>query len=227
MPKKFGLLFILSAPSGAGKSTIYRKLALRNKNVQFMVTCTTRLPRKGERNGRHYFFLTTEEFQRRIQAGSFVEWARVHDRYYGIPKERMEALLRQGKTVLLAVDVQGAQTLKEKYPGAVLSFLVPPSMDHLRRRLERRKESRESIEKRLHRAEAELLHVVNYDYVVVNDRLPQAVRQFEAILTAESLRVSRFLQNAPENLAVNWNGGHAWNRKSRKPKIQRVYSPSV
>ena len=189
MPK--GVLIILSAPSGTGKSTICRKLLGRRKGLKYSTSATTRLPRPGERNGRHYFFLTHEEFKRRIRCNEFLEWAVVHDEYYGTPRPFIEEELRRGAEVLLAIDIQGAAAIRRKLPDSVLVFVAPPSMGSLRERLAARGEPAESVAKRLANSRGEFAAAKRYDYVVVNDDLEKEVSQIECILIAESLKVGR------------------------------------
>src|SRR5579885_768782 len=186
-----GALVIISAPSGAGKTTICRKLLARRKDLRYSISCTTRAPRPGEKNGKHYFFLTREEFKRKIQRNEFLEWAVVHDEYYGTPRHFIDQQIKAGDDTLLAIDVQGAAAIRRKIPEAVLIFLVPPSMESLKERLAARRDSSDSVAKRLANSRGELTAAKNYDYLVVNDELEKAVDQVEAILTAERLRTSR------------------------------------
>lgn len=187
-----GFAVILSAPSGAGKSTICRKLLQRGKDLRYSISCTTRPPRPGEKDGRDYCFLDVEEFKRRIHRDEFLEWAQVHDHYYGTPKRFFDDVTAEGDILLLAIDVQGAQSIRRKRPQAVAIFLLPPSWRSLRERLQARcQDSKDSVERRLANARGELRHARRYDYVVVNDALPEAVEQIEAIITAERLRVTR------------------------------------
>lgn len=186
-----GFLVILSAPSGTGKSTICRKLLQRRKDLRYSISCTTREPRPGEKDGKHYFFVDKEEFKRRIQGNEFLEWAIVHDHYYGTPRKHVEESTGEGFSVLLAIDIQGAAAIRRKMPDAVLIFVTPPSIEALKERLAARKDASESVAKRLANARAELAAAKNYDYIVVNDELERAVEQISSILTAESLRTSR------------------------------------
>lgn len=186
-----GTVLIISAPSGAGKTTICRRLLAERKDVRYSVSCTTRPPRPGERNGKAYFFLDREEFKRKIQRHEFLEYAMVHDEYYGTPRSFIEETVASGRSVLLAIDVQGALAIRRKMPSAVLVFIMPPSIDALRERLAARKDHHESVAKRVAAARAEMAAAKDYDYVVVNDDLDDAVEQIDSILTAETLRTSR------------------------------------
>jgi guanylate kinase len=186
-----GALLIISAPSGAGKTTICRKLLARRKDLRYSTSCTTRAPRPGERNGKHYFFLTREDFKRKIQRGELLEWAMVHDEYYGTPRKFVEDEIKDGRNVIMAIDVQGAMAIRRKHPAAILVFVLPPSMDALKARLAGRRDASESVAKRLANSRGELAAAKDYDYVVVNDDLEKAVNQISAILTAETLKTSR------------------------------------
>ena len=186
-----GALLIISAPSGAGKTTICRKLLARRKDLRYSVSCTTRAPRSGEKNGRHYFFLSREDFKRKIARSELLEWAMVHDEYYGTPRRYVEDALKHGYDVIMAIDVQGAMSVRRKHPSAVLVFVLPPSLETLKARLAQRREAQESAAKRLANSRGELAALKNYDYVVVNEDLEKAVAQISSILTAESLRTAR------------------------------------
>lgn len=189
MPK--GFLVILSAPSGTGKSTICRKLLQRRKDLRYSISCTTRDPRPGEKDGRHYFFLGKEDFKRRIQRNDFLEWAIVHDHYYGTPRSYIDETIKDGLSVLLAIDIQGAAAIRRKMPGSVLIFLMPPSIEALKERLAMRKDASDSVARRLASSRTELAAAKSYDYLVINDELERAVDHISSILTAESLKVSR------------------------------------
>lgn len=186
-----GALLIISAPSGAGKTTICRKLLARRKDLKYSTSCTTRPPRPGERNGKHYFFLSREEFKRRIQRGELLEWAMVHDEYYGTPRHFIEDQTKKGLNVIMAIDVQGAMSIRRKHPAAILVFVLPPSMNELKARLAGRRDASEIVAKRLANSRGELAAAKDYDYVVVNDALEKAVDQISCILTAETLKTSR------------------------------------
>ena len=187
-----GALLIISAPSGAGKTTICRKLLARRRDLRYSISCTTRAPRPGEKNGRSYFFISREEFQRRIRRGEFLEWAVVHDEYYGTPKRFVENETAAGRHVVMAIDVQGARAVRRRYPSAILVFVLPPSLRALKSCMTRRGgQDADETAKRLANSRGELAAAKDYDYAVVNDDLQKAVEQISCILTAESLRTSR------------------------------------
>lgn len=182
---------IISAPSGAGKTTICRKLLARRKDLRYSVSCTTRAPRDGEKEGKAYFFLERDEFKRKISRGEFLEWAMVHDEYYGTPRHFVEEQIKVGRNVIMAIDVQGAMSIRRKHPAAILVFVLPPSLDALKTRLTLRRDPQNLVAKRLANSRGELAAAKDYDYVVVNDALETAVAQISCILTAETLRTSR------------------------------------
>jgi guanylate kinase len=182
---------IISAPSGAGKTTICRKLLARRKDLRYSVSCTTRLPREGEKHGKAYFFLERDEFKRKISRGEFLEWAMVHDEYYGTPRQFVESQIKLGVNVIMAIDVQGAMSIRRKHPTAILVFVLPPSLDVLKARLTQRRDPQSTVTKRLANSRGELAAAKDYDYVVVNDDLEMAIEQISCILTAETLRTSR------------------------------------
>ncbi len=186
-----GALIIISAPSGAGKTTICRKLLARRKDLHYSISCTTRAPRPGEKNGKAYFFLTREEFKRKISRNEFLEWAMVHDEYYGTPRHFVDDVVKKGDNVIMAIDVQGAMSIRRKHPSAILVFVLPPSLDALKSRLAARRDAQDSVAKRLANSRGELAAAKDYDYIVVNDDLERAVSQISSILTAETLRTSR------------------------------------
>lgn len=191
-PAALGLMIVLSAPSGAGKGAIRQRLQERMPDLLYAVSVTTRPQRPGEEDGVNYHFVTPEEFQARVVAGDFVEWARVYGNYYGTPREPMETWLREGRSVICEKDIQGALKLMEIYPEAVYIFTMPPSLEELRRRIEQRgTESEEARRQRLASADAELACVDRYDYLVINDDLERAVEDVLAIIRAEQLRTQR------------------------------------
>lgn len=190
------LVLVVSAPSGAGKSTICRELLGRNEDIVFSVSTTTRDRRPDEVEGEDYCFVNDEEFDEMVAEGEFLEWANVHGECYGTSREVVLDELRANRDVVLDIDVQGARQIKEILPSAVLIFIVPPSMEELERRLNNRDtETPEEIQKRLTNARREIQSVDLYDYVVVNDEVEEAVSDLECIRRAERNRLSRRTKN--------------------------------
>ena len=183
---------ILSAPSGGGKTTIARRLMERRPDVGYSVSCTTRLPRSGEVDGRDYHFLSTGEFLARRERGEFAESAEVHGKLYGTLRREVQRVLSSGRHVIMDIDVQGAAQFVGAFPGSVTIFLLPPSGEVLVGRLTARKtEDRASLRLRLQSAVAELEAVPQYQYVVINDDLERAIARVSAIIDAEGSRRSR------------------------------------
>lgn len=182
---KFGNLFIISAPSGTGKTTLLKEVQLRLPEIRFSVSFTTREPRKGEVHGRDYFFISKDEFLRGIREGRFLEWACVHGNYYGTDKAVIEEWLSNGLEVILDIDVQGARTIKCQYPFASTIFILPPSWEELERRLRSRgTDSDEVIRRRLSNASKEISEAFWYDYIVINDEISKAVGELITIITS-------------------------------------------
>lgn len=178
-----GNLFIVSGPSGAGKGTLVRALLDRVSDVWLSISATTREPRPGEIEGVHYFFLSSDEFDRRVNDGGFLEWAQVHGNRYGTLREPVEAQMERGNQVLLEIDPQGAMQVKRHMPEAVLVFIEAPSVDELRHRLATRgSETSQQIETRMQTAMRELELAGMYDFVITNDVVPRAERELEAII---------------------------------------------
>lgn len=187
-----GVIFILSAPSGAGKTTLIRRLLKIFPEMILSVSYTTREPRPGEVGGRDYCFVTEKKFRALRSRRGFAEWARVHGSLYGTPRRPLEAHLRRGRDVLLDIDVQGAKRIKKQYPDAVSIFLLPPSWRELEKRLaERGTDRRETIERRLENARREIREMIGYDYYVVNREIREALEALKAIVVAERQRISR------------------------------------
>jgi guanylate kinase len=183
---------ILSSPSGGGKTTIARRLLGERTDLGYSVSCTTRAPRPGEVNGRDYYFLSPEEFAAARDRGDFAEWAEVHGRMYGTLRAEVQRVLAAGKHVVMDIDVQGARLFADAFPDAVLVFVVPPSAEVLIERLAaRRSETREQLVVRMRNAVEELRAVDQYEYVIVNDRLDDAVCRVGAVVDAEAARRSR------------------------------------
>lgn len=194
-----GDLFIVSAPSGAGKSTILRSVLSRMDGIAFSISHTTRPMRAGEQEGVDYFFVSQERFQEMVRQDAFLEWAEVHGNFYGTSKGFVEEVRSSGRDVVLDIDVQGAFQVKEKVPDAVLVFVLPPSMEELERRLRHRgTEDDSTISLRLANARAELEAVSRYDFIVVNDELERAVQGMEAIILSRRLSARRMLPILPE-----------------------------
>ncbi|RDD34893.1 Guanylate kinase [Wolbachia endosymbiont of Cylisticus convexus] len=188
--KNEGILLILSSPSGAGKTTISEKLLEQSTNLVMSVSMTTRKPRSGEVNGKDYFFVTEEKFHELCKAGQMLEYAKVFENFYGIPKDFIEQNLSSGINVLLNIDWQGAfylfKTLREK---VVSVFILPPSMEELRLRLQRRNSDDASeIERRLAEAQKEISKRGKYDYVIINDDINKSVEEISSILNKERLK---------------------------------------
>lgn len=188
-----GILFFLSAPSGAGKTTLASQLFQRVENISPSISYTTRPPRAGEVNGREYHFISDATFRQLQEQHAFAEWARVHDFFYGTTRAPLENALRQGSDLLLDIDVQGVKQLKPLFPtAAVAIFILPPSWAELERRLRSRgTDTEEVITRRLRRAREEAHELAMYDYVIVNDHLERAVATLQAIVIAERARIAR------------------------------------
>ena len=162
-------IIVLSGPSGAGKDTVIRKLRLRNHRRHFIITATTRQPRAGEQDGVDYHFFTEATFQKMVNDGEFLEWAKVYDNWYGVPKQAVKQGLDENKDVIIKVDVQGAATIKKLVPQAILIFIAPPSHEELIRRLSRRgTETDAELRLRIARAHEELENLEIFDYIVIN-----------------------------------------------------------
>jgi guanylate kinase len=182
-----GQLFILSAPSGAGKSSLAKALMQALPNLAVSVSHTTRAPRPGEEHGVHYYFVTREDFENKVKAGEFVEHARVFDNYYGTARTSIEQLLAAGKDVILDIDWQGARNIKQHMPDAVSIFILPPSRAALEERLRGRgQDSPEIIARRMRDAVAEMRHYSEFDHVVVNDVFDDARADLAAIFQGKS-----------------------------------------
>ncbi|MCF8878709.1 guanylate kinase [Hyphobacterium sp. SN044] len=188
-----GMMFVLSSPSGAGKTTLSKRLMDKNPDILISVSWTTRAPRPGEENGRDYVFVSQDEFEKNIAANGFYEYAKVFDHYYGTPRAPVEEALAEGRDVIFDIDWQGARLLAEAAPNdAVRVFILPPSLRLLEDRLRKRGQDPEAvISRRMDRAEAEISHWNEYDYVIVNEDFARALEEIDLILHAERLRRTR------------------------------------
>lgn len=191
-----GLLIVISGPSGVGKGTVRKALFKRKgHNLDFSVSMTTRSPREGEVEGKDYYFVTKEEFEKQIKNGNLLEHARFVNNYYGTPKDKVIKKLEQGKEVVLEIEVQGALQVKAKMPEAVFIFIAPPSWEALETRLTSRgTETPEIIMERLTKARNEIMVASSYDYIVINDEIENAVDKIIAIIRAEHAKCSRALE---------------------------------
>ena len=187
-----GILVVVSGFSGAGKGTLMKHLLEKYDNYALSISATTRAPREGEEHGREYFFHTKQEFEELILHDALIEYAQYVENYYGTPKAYVEKQLEAGKDVILEIEIQGALKVKEKFPDTLLLFVTPPSAEELKRRLiNRGTETKEVIDARINRAEEELEFLPDYDYIVINDTVDEAVKDVDCIVKAERMKCSR------------------------------------
>jgi len=187
-----GFALVISAPSGTGKSTITKKVLEADSRCVLSVSATTRAPRQGEVNGKDYFFVTREEFERKQRDGELVEWAEFAGNYYGTPRAFLEKVKAHGGIAILDIDIQGAAQIRRTMPDAVTIFVAPPSLSALEERLRKRgTETEEAVQRRLARVPAEVAAAREYDYLVFNDVVENAVRAIQEIINVESRRTSR------------------------------------
>lgn len=199
-----GLLIVLSGPSGVGKGTVREALFKRaDHDLVYSISMTTRLPRAGEENGREYYFVTREEFEKNIQEGKMLEYAEFVGNYYGTPLTAIKQQLNEGHEVVLEIEVQGALQVREKMKDAIFVFIAPPSMDALYNRLKSRgTESEAVIQSRIDKAKRELGLAYKYDYIVVNDTVDNAADRIMAIIRAEHAKTERTIHKYKEMLEV-------------------------
>ena len=190
--KKQGLLIVLSGPSGSGKNTVCDEVKKNNKNIWESISMTSRKPRKGEIDGKSYYFVTEEEFKKDIEDDNMLEYAKFAGNYYGTPKKNIQKHLDNGEDVILVIEIQGALQIKQKISHALFVFLLPPSMKELKRRLiDRNTESSSKVMERFERAYKEINELSKYNYVIVNDNVKDAAKKLESIILAERCRVDR------------------------------------
>ncbi|MDY6851122.1 MAG: guanylate kinase [Thermodesulfobacteriota bacterium] len=187
-----GRLFVVSGPSGAGKTTLTRRLLALVSELSYSVSYTTRPPRPGEEDSRDYFFISRSDFQDMIENNAFLEWAEVFGRFYGTGRSWVEDRLAEGRDVLVDIDIAGAKQIKTRFPQAVFIFVVPPSLEELEHRLlSRQTETEAQRQERLGRARVEIESRTMYDYLIVNDEVERASADLTALLRAERLRLAR------------------------------------
>ena len=189
--KTSGLLMVLSAPSGAGKTSVCRRVLGLYPGLHFSVSVTTRKPRPGEIAGEDYHFVSVEEFRAMIARDEFVEWVENYGHFYGTSKKTLDQFLERGGDLLLDIEPRGAREIRKRYPRGVFVFILPPSVAELRKRLAKRGESAEALERRLNASVSEIKEAMWYDYIIVNEKLEDAVERFRAIYLAEKSRRDR------------------------------------
>ncbi len=199
MTSRRGTLIVVSAPSGAGKTTLCRDVRMRLQDLAYSVSYTTRAPRPGEVDGADFHFVTESAFRELREAGGFAEWAQVHGNLYGTHAGTIERARAEGRDVLLDIDTQGARQLRARYPEAVLIFIIAPSMAELEQRLrERRSDGEREIKRRMDRAREEIQLWRQYDYLIVNRDVKDAVEQLAAVIQAERCRTTRLSLAMPD-----------------------------
>lgn len=208
--KDKGLLLVISGFSGAGKGTVVKRLLEQHNDYALSISATTRSPREGEQDGREYFFKSKEEFEKMIEASELIEYARYVDNYYGTPKAYVEEQLKEGKNVILEIEIQGALNIKSMFPDAVLLFIMPPSAKELERRLVGRgTEDEATIMARLSRASEEAQGVENYNYIVINDDVDTCVETIDSIVKSEKRKAANninLINNIKEELKAYSKG---------------------
>lgn len=199
--KKRGLLIVVSGPSGAGKDSVCNLVKESNSNLWISVSCTSRNIRNGEVDGVNYYYLTKDEFEKKIKNHDFLEYAIYNDNYYGTPIDRIEEKLNNGFDVVLVIEVEGALKVKKLYEDAIFIFILPPSMEELKNRLVKRgTESLDKILKRFKTAYREINEISKYNYVIVNDDLSEAAKKMESIIISERSRVDRIEDTFVSNI---------------------------
>lgn len=194
-----GNLYVVAAPSGAGKSSLVKALLSQDPRLQVSVSHTTRSPRGQEQNGREYYFVSPAAFDAMISADAFVEWAHVHSHRYGTSRQEIESRIRAGTDIVLEIDYQGALQIKSLFPNAVIIFILPPSLDELRNRLIKRGEDAEAvISLRMQNAEVEIAQAPKFDFVIINDMFERALADLQMVVHAQRLRYPALRRSRPE-----------------------------
>jgi guanylate kinase len=201
------MLLVISGPSGCGKTTLVKKMLSQRNDLVFSISHTTRKKRDSELHGSDYYFVSAEEFERKIAGDAFAEWAKVHGFYYGTSREEI-AKRNDGKGLILDVDIQGAKQIKARYPEALLVFIFPPLFQELKQRLlSRGDETEDSINKRLNTAKKEILSFREFDYLIINDRLEKAERELMAVITSARCRANS-QQEEVERILLSFSEGN-------------------
>lgn len=208
--KKRGLLIVVSGFAGSGKGTLMKRLTGDYENYALSVSMTTREPRPGEVHGREYFFVSKEEFEQKIRNGGLIEYAVYVENYYGTPRAYVEEQIEAGKDVILEIEVQGALKVKERFPDAVLIFVLPPSVEELYQRLKNRgTETEDVIRKRMRRAAEEVSVIEKYDYIMINDELEESVKRLHGLIESAHNTPGRneeFIRIMKDGLEILWKG---------------------
>ena len=208
--KKRGLLIVVSGFAGSGKGTLMKRLTEDYGKYALSVSMTTRKPRPGEVHGREYFFVTKEEFEQKIREGGLIEYASYVENYYGTPRGYVEEQIAEGKDVILEIEIQGALKVKERFPDAVLIFVLPPSVEELYGRLKTRgTETEDVIRKRMRRASEEVSAIEKYDYILINDEVEESVRKLHSLIEAAHDTPGRneeFIRAIRRDLEMLWKG---------------------
>lgn len=190
--KEKGMLIVISGPSGCGKDSVVKNLLTKNKNIWVSISCTSRDKRQNEEDGKDYYFVTKEEFEEKIKNDEMLEYAKYTNNYYGTPKKYIKEHLDKGEDVILIIEIQGALKIKEMLKETIFIFILPPSMDELRKRLVgRNTESIEKVEERFKTAYQEINEVKKYNYAIVNDEIDKAADKINSIIQAERCRIDR------------------------------------